>query len=249
MYKILAKVGFASKIIHYLPSCHSTNEKASQLSGDEGTIIITDDQTNGKGQRGNSWESAPYKNLTFSLVLKPIFLPIQEQFKLTQVISLGIANAVQTFVSKTVKVKWPNDIYVDNKKIGGVLIQNNVKGQQIEYSIIGVGLNVNQIKFETPNAVSLSNLLGRPLVLNTVLNEVLASIYEHYSFLKNGNSTILEQEYLKILYQRNEWKKYKAAEEEFAGKIIGIDPLGRLLIETETAVKCFQNQEITFLND
>ena len=114
-------------MVHYLPSCHSTNEVAAQVLGNEGTIIITDEQTNGKGQRGNTWESEPFKNLTFSLVLKPSFIPVQYQFRITKIISVAIAQVLQSKLSKAVKIKWPNDIFVGDDKIGGVLIQNTVK--------------------------------------------------------------------------------------------------------------------------
>ncbi|MCF6360661.1 MAG: biotin--[acetyl-CoA-carboxylase] ligase [Cyclobacteriaceae bacterium] len=249
MYKIPANIGFASNYIHYLPSCHSTNEAATDLltNGlEEGTLVITDNQTNGKGQRGNFWEAEPFKNLTFSLILKPSFLPIQNQFKLTQIISTGIASAVQSFVSKTVKIKWPNDIYVGNKKVGGILIQNNVKGNRIDYSVIGIGLNVNQAGFTTPNAISLMNMLGESLDLNKVLEELTSSIFAQYSLLKKGETKHIEDEYHQLLYQLKEFKNYEA-KERFVGKIIGVDPLGRLLIETGTSVKCFQNQEVKFL--
>lgn len=248
MYKILANVGFASKNVFYLPSCHSTNEEASKLVGDEGMIIITDEQLSGKGQRGNTWESAPFKNLTFSLVLRPSFLPVQQQFKLTQAISLGIAHVIQTMVSKVVKIKWPNDIYVGEKKIGGILIQNSVKGSKMEYSIVGIGLNVNQNKFLIPIATSLSSLTGKTFELNNILNEVVSSIYEYYDLLKQGSHKAIDKEYQQVLYQLNETKKYDS-KGFFDGKIIGVDPLGRLMIETEEGVRCFQHQEVKFLKN
>ena len=249
MYKILANYGFASKIVHYLPSCHSTNEIAANMVGDElaeGTIVITDNQTHGKGQRGNYWESEPYANLTFSLVLKPAFLLLQYQFRLTQVISLSIASVIQEKVSSIVKIKWPNDIYVNNKKIGGILIQNNVKGKKLEFSIIGIGLNLNQVVFANPIAVSLTNLTHDKFDTNNMLNEVINSISHTYNELKKGSYKDINDEYQKLLYAKEEIKTFEA-DTRFSGKIIGTDQIGRLLVQTSSGVQCYQNQEIKLI--
>jgi len=113
VYKIPANLGFASNLVHYLPSCHSTNPIAADLlksGAQEGSVIIADNQTNGVGQRGNEWDSEPFKNLTFSLVLKPGFLAINHQFFLTQIVSISMVNVLQQHVTSLVKIKWPNDI-------------------------------------------------------------------------------------------------------------------------------------------
>lgn len=249
MYKILANFGFKSNLVHYLPSCHSTNEIAANLLTqhvEEGLVVVTDEQTDGKGQRGNLWESDAFMNLTFSLVLKPTFLRLQNQFQLTQVISIALAAVVQANVSQLVKIKWPNDIYVGDRKIAGILIQNNVKGKEIEYAIIGIGLNVNQVKFITPSAVSLKELSKKNFDLNLVLNLIIEAISENYDLLKQGNTSLLNKEYHKLLYGLNEIRDFES-ESQFAGKIIGTDPLGRLLIETSGGVNCYQNQEVKFL--
>lgn len=250
MYKIPANLGFKSNLVHYLPSCHSTNEIAANLlvpGLEEGSIIITDNQTAGKGQRGNYWESEPYMNLTFSLVLKPNFLKLRNQFQLTQIISISLAHLLQSFIPNVVKIKWPNDIYVGNMKIGGILIQNNLRGSEIEYSVIGIGININQIEFETPSATSLRKLSSREFDLNKMLNEVVSTISENYLILKRGDKGNFDDEYIKLLFGLNEVLEFES-DEKFTGKIIGTDPLGRLLIETTTGVKYFQNQEVKFCN-
>ncbi len=249
MYKIPAKLGFKSKLVHYLPSCHSTNEIAANLlrkGFEEGSVIITDNQTAGLGQRGNVWKTEPYKNLTFSLILKPDFLPITKQFLLTQVISISLVQVIQSYVSSLVKIKWPNDIYVGNKKIAGILIQNIVKGKEIEHSIIGIGLNVNQVDFGLINATSLFKIIHSHVELNLILGELLEVISKNYEELKNRNEQVLNTEYLEYLFGLDEVRKFRA-ENEFSGKIIGTDPLGRLLIETSTGMQCFQNQEVEFI--
>ena len=249
MYKIPANLGFASNLVHYLPSCHSTNEIAANMlvqGLDEGSIIITDSQTSGKGQRGNSWESDPYLNLTFSLVLKPGFLALKNQFRLTQVISVSLASIIQSLVSKRVKIKWPNDIYVGNKKIAGILIQNNVKGKELEHSIIGIGLNVNQVDFLTPRAVSLKGVSQKKFDLNILLKDLIVAISENYNLLKGENHSVLNNEYQSLLYGLDQIRDFEDRN-RFAGKIIGTDLLGRLMIETSSGVKCYQNQEVKFL--
>ena len=127
-----------------LPSCHSTNDVASDLLAEgniaEGTVIITDHQTKGKGQRGNSWESEPGKNLTCSLILKPKFLPVQKQFELTVVSSLAIVHTLRDLGLPNAQVKWPNDIYYGNAKIAGILIENTVRANHLEYAVVGIGL-------------------------------------------------------------------------------------------------------------
>jgi len=249
VYKILANPSFKSKLVHYLPSCHSTNEIAANLLKEgleEGSVIITDNQTAGLGQRGNVWETEPYKNLTFSLILKPSFLPITEQFLLTQLVSISLVQVIQSYVSSLVKIKWPNDIYVGNKKIAGILIQNVVKGKGIEHSIIGIGLNVNQVDFGMLNATSLLKITHSQVELNLILGELLEAVSKNYEGLKNGNERVLNTEYLEYLFGLDEVRKFRA-KNEFSGKIIGTDPLGRLLIETSTGVQCFQNKEVEFI--
>src|SRR5690554_4031443 len=162
MHKILANTMFLGKDILYLPVCHSTNDvakdKLKEKEAAEGSIIITDQQTNGRGQRGNQWHSEPGMNLTFSLILSPKFLDPSELFGLNMAVALGIREALAQYISG-VMVKWPNDIVHKEKgKLGGILIENSLKGQKIESSIVGVGLNINQVEFPLSQATSLAQL-------------------------------------------------------------------------------------------
>src|ERR1035437_6675835 len=140
----------------------STNSYLSKLLGEktlfEGTVVITNRQEMGRGQRGTTWESEPNKNLTLSILLHPTFLRPDEQFQLNKAISLGVAGFVVGVlqVDVDVKIKWPNDIYIRNKKVAGILIENSVSGNNLQHSIIGIGINVNQEKFSAklPNPTS-----------------------------------------------------------------------------------------------
>ena len=246
MYKIPANLGFPSNQVHYLPTCHSTNEIMTNLlaSGvEEGYIVITDFQSAGKGQPGKSWETQPYKNLTFSLLLKPSFLKLENQFRLTQVISLSVAGVVQNYLSEIVHVKWPNDIYVKEGKIAGILIQNSVKNRVFESCIVGIGLNVNQDVFETPEATSLKGITGKSYDINAILAQLIEEISERYSLLREGNFSLLNDEYQELLYAKNQLKVFES-DKRFYGEIIGTDQVGRLLVQTLDGIKSFQNQEV-----
>ena len=148
---------FIGKKIVYLPNCHSTNDSALSILGSndvfEGTTIITSRQTSGKGQKGNRWQSEPGKNLTFSIILKPGFLDVKQQFKLNFAVSLGIFDFLSSFFKSHVKIKWPNDIYYKDSKIAGILIENSIRSMKMQHSIVGVGLNVNQEEALSPELV------------------------------------------------------------------------------------------------
>ena len=128
MYKIPAKTLFMGQKLIYVPECHSTNSSLSDLINHadlpEGLVLITDNQTKGRGQRGNNWDSLPGENLTFSILLKPKFLATRDQFQLNMAIAIGIADGVRQLMSQQVSLKWPNDIMIDGKKVGGILIEN-----------------------------------------------------------------------------------------------------------------------------
>ena len=139
MYKILAKLSFRASSLHFLPSCHSTNEIAQNMvknGCNEGTVIITDDQFAGKGQQGNTWQSEPGSNLTFSLVLKPGFLSPNQQFLITVAVSLALKSTLEEYLPGEIQIKWPNDIYYRERKIAGILIENVLRGSNFDYCIV-----------------------------------------------------------------------------------------------------------------
>jgi len=249
LYKILANSSFPTNNVHYLPSCHSTNEIANSLllgEVEEGTIVLTDDQSDGKGQSGNQWHSEPYKNLTFSIVLKPDFLKAKEQFGLTVVISLAIKNLLDQYLPGEAMIKWPNDVYFKRKKVSGILIENSLAGQVIESTVVGIGLNVNQLDFGTLNATSMAVASGSTFVLKTVLTQLVEEISENYDRLRNNDISKLTDEYHKALYGLGEKREFKT-NTVFTGEILGTDAAGRLIIESEEARLKFLNKEVEFL--
>ncbi|MCX6215409.1 biotin--[acetyl-CoA-carboxylase] ligase [Spirosoma sp.] len=252
MYKIHPKTLFVGQIIQYLPSCQSTNDEASvliaQIDPNEGLVVITDNQTAGRGQRGNQWEAKAGENLTFSLILKPGFLMATEQFWLNIAISLGIYDALQPLVGPLLRIKWPNDIYVGNQKLGGILIENTLHGYSIAWSVVGIGLNVNQIDFGYSTATSLQALAPLPNTydLPGLLSRLCETLEQRYLQLLAGQRDTLKINYLQILYRFQEEHRFESEGQSFRGTITGIDPYGRLAIQVNGQIRYFAFKEVSF---
>lgn len=176
-----------SAIVHWLDSCASTNSELGALpDAPHGYTVACRTQTAGRGQRGNTWEAAPGMNLTFSTLLRPAAIPAARQFELSMLVSMAVANVADRLlepVGKRAVIKWPNDIYVDNKKICGILIENTLSGASISRAIVGVGLNVNQIRFESdaPNPASISSFTGRSYDLGPLMQRLADEIVGIFS--------------------------------------------------------------------
>jgi BirA family biotin operon repressor/biotin-[acetyl-CoA-carboxylase] ligase len=240
----------------HLPSVDSTNNYAknyiAKSSPIDGTVILADAQFAGRGQSGNIWLSEAGKNLTFSIIYQTSFLPATEQFYLNMAVSLGISAAVATVLhpvsDAAVKIKWPNDIYVKDCKIAGILIENTISGMHLKHSVIGIGQNVNQEQFQDGiNATSLQNLTKQNQDINTVLSQVLVSVEKYFLLLKERKFERLKSEYLEHLYRYNIVSTYRKDETSFTGKIIGVDATGNLQMETENGLLQFGFKEISFV--
>jgi BirA family transcriptional regulator, biotin operon repressor / biotin---[acetyl-CoA-carboxylase] ligase len=251
MYKFLANTVFLGKDIVYLTECHSTNDlaklKIKNKEVAEGSIIITENQSAGRGQRGNAWISEPGKNLTFSLVLQPEFIEPNHQFNLNIAISLAIQEVLQNYAND-IQIKWPNDIvHPKMGKLGGILIESFIGKMGLEYVVVGVGLNVNQTAFPLEGPTSLANLAHQEFDLWEIFKLIVQSIESKYIQLKRKGVQELKKQYLSNLFQFEEWKKYED-EEVFLGQILGIDEFGRLRIQTSDGdEKCYSFKEVKFL--
>ena len=230
---------FIGKVQHHFERLDSTNSEAHKLilNGKiiEGTLISTDFQTGGKGQRGNTWESAEGLNLLMSVILKPNFILVRNHFEINQFVSLALIDLLTNILPKqSVKIKWPNDIYIDDKKIAGILIQNILKGTQINHCIIGIGLNINQVEFSSdlPNPTSLSLITKNYFEVKDLRSELSSDLEKHYLQLKNG-STNLRQEYIENLYAKDQVRTFEDVlrKKTFIGSIRDIDNTGKLIIE------------------
>lgn len=225
--------------VQYFESLSSTNGQAvkdiQEGIAQDGKVIWTGDQTQGKGNGTNQWESEKGKNLTFSLLVEPHFLKPAEQFVLTQLISIALYETLSHILSpEKLFIKWPNDVYYDKKKIAGVLIQNYVKGQQINFAVIGVGLNVNQKIFlsDAPNPASLMHFTGKEMEIQPLLDEILKNFKNHYEALDDPEKRMeLHEKYLAHLYLRNQWAAFTDESGTFSAKITGINDYGQLHIE------------------
>lgn len=247
MYKIPANTLFIGQTLVFMPECHSTNDEVARLSNEkpEGFVVITNSQTKGRGQRGNAWVTEPGKNLTFTILLKPGFLQANEQFVLTQAIALGITDFLQQHVKGIIKIKWPNDILINQKKICGILIENALRGTSIQHSTVGIGLNVNQEHFTIPHATSMIQLANHPFELAEVFNSLLEKIEARYLQLRSDRSNI-ERDYLQKLYWLHESHSFKSGEKQFKGVITGIDAVGRIKINTPSGEAIFGMKEIEY---
>ncbi len=251
LYKIPARTLFTGKRLIYVPECHSTNDLATQIldqsPAHEGTVVITDRQLKGRGQRGNAWVSADFLNLTLSVVLRPTFLSIRDQFYLNVVASLSVHDAVRQLLDSPIFVKWPNDVIANGGKIAGILIENQLQGAAIQASVVGIGLNVNQTEFGLPSATSLALQARRQFDTSVVFEILMERLEARYLQLRQGKGKALNAAYHDVLYGRGELRRFASGEREFSGTIVGIDPSGRLQIDSGGDVASFGIQEIRYL--
>lgn len=250
MYKIPANTLFIGKQLVFVPECHSTNSLALQMSQSgtiaEGMVVITDNQFAGRGQRGNTWESAAGMNLTFSVILTPAFLKPTDQYYLTMVTSLALCDFLTTKTGYPVAIKWPNDILVHEKKISGILIENQLQGNRILVAVAGIGFNVNQEYFQNTRAGSLRTVTDKTYELEATLHEILGFLEVRYLQLKQQKFNTLKDEYLSKLYRLGEPHRYSTPEGTFEGIIRGVDDTGKLCVEVDGSLKYFGIKEITF---
>ncbi len=228
----------------------STNDEACGLHYKQGDIIVAESQTAGRGQRGHTWESGKGQNLTLSAILEPTFLPPTEQFLLSEVIALAVADTLASYSIKT-KIKWTNDIYVGDKKIAGILIEHKLQGNAIGRTIAGIGLNVNQTQFsaDLPNPTSMATEQGAEFDRAEVLDRLQECIMRRYGQLQSGEHQALQSDYHSMLYRLDEQHRYALANgESFIGTIRGVEPTGALKVEDENGkIGCYLFKEIEFL--
>ena len=251
MYKILAHTLFIAKQVISLPTCHSSNDTARQLAHKadtlEGAVVICQDQTGGKGQRGNTWEAVGGKNLTLSVILRPRFLNVKQQFYLNMIASLAVKEAINSFAPAVdLRVKWPNDVLLNQKKISGILIENSINGHALETAVIGIGINVNQTDFSAPKATSMALATGSESDLNQVYGQLLANLENQYLRLKAGRFAEIKADYLKHLFGFGENRRY-LAEYRFEGEIEDVTYEGRLVIRGPQGRQTYDLKEIEFI--
>lgn len=226
--------------IIYFNRVDSTNSIAFELMkqnmADDGTVIIAEHQGNGRGQGTKQWISDAYENLLFSVILKPVTNTYSDPFIINKAIALALQTSIQEVLpNEKVNIKWPNDILVNKRKICGILVENNYSGQNLNWSIAGIGLNVNQ-DFEaisSLNASSLKNISGYEFQREVILKNILESIESCYLNVLNSQNDTISQSFNQMLLGFNSNQKFILDQKEVNGEIVGCDRDGRLMIQFE----------------
>lgn len=233
-------------------SLDSTNTYLKKLCRDknraEGLTVRTEYQTLGRGQFGNSWEAEKGKNLLMSTLLKPSFLEPNKQFHLNMSVCLAVADSLNQ-LCPGFQVKWPNDILFDRKKVGGILIENSLAGDAIDYSIIGIGLNVNQSDFlDNARRTSLFNILGNETPIEFLMESLLNKLEAYYLSLRVQKQGLYKN-YYSLLYGYNEEVPVQVDNDKGKVRITGVEPSGKLITVIRGEIKKFDFKEIRFLLD
>lgn len=237
-------------MIYHFDITASTNDDARDEKYREGDVVWADFQTAGRGQRGHEWYSRKGENLTFSVVLEPLFVPIAEQFSVSEVVALSLVDMLAEYGVEA-KIKWTNDIYVGDRKLVGILIEHSLASTTLRRTIVGIGINVNQTEFDSaiPNPVSMAQLLGRELDAEAVLQCFMNLLQRNYESLREGAKVELHDRYNSLLYRKNEWHTYALPSgEKFSAKIVGTAPSGALRLEHESGErKDYLFKEVEFM--
>ena len=242
--------------IVYLPETDSTNSEIRRrlvecpdMRG--GTVIVADFQTAGRGQKGNSWESQSGKNLLFSILLRPRRMAAAHSFILSQLVSLSIVEVLGRYIPD-VSIKWPNDIYYRDRKLVGILIENDMQGVDVALSIVGIGVNVNQIHFlsSVPNPVSLAQVLGYEVDRDMLLGQLVDAITTSLETYSPAYDTSVSLAYMRVLYRSKGFHDYfdVLAQESIRAEVVGVEPSGRLSLRTDTGeIRNYVFKEVRYI--
>lgn len=230
----------------------STNQHLKRLLHnsplEDYTILVADLQHSGRGQAGTLWKSDKGKNLTISVLKRFDKFLIKDQFLLSMAVSLGILHWLKSFQIPELSIKWPNDILSGSKKLCGILIENNLKGKTITHSIMGLGININQLHFEgLPNASSLKKITGKDYNLEQLLPDLVEHLRHELNKVSRTNSVALKQSYEQHLFQKDQIAQYRKGDQVFNGTILGVSEEGNLVVEVEKqGLQTFTHKEIQF---
>lgn len=240
------------KVIH-LAETDSTNtylrEHAEEIKKHELVVVSTDFQSAGRGQRGNSWESECNKNLLFSIRCRPLFLPANKQFLLSEIMSLSVKESLEQF-QDDFTIKWPNDIYWKEKKIGGILIENDLIGKNISQCILGNGLNINQNLFTSnaPNPVSLKQITGKAFSCKEILISILNRFESYYQSLQAEQFEMVHQKYHDALFRQYGFYSFQDPNGSFKACIDHVEPSGLLVLKDESGnLRSYAFKEVSYL--
>ena len=235
-----------------LDTVDSTNAYAKALPVDKSeelTLVTAEFQEAGRGAGTNRWESERSKNLLFSIIAYPHQLQANQMFALSEVTALSICSALSSYAEDFL-IKWPNDIYHKDKKIVGMLIENDLQGKFVRRSVIGIGVNVNQALFlsDAPNPISLVQITGREENRQQVLDCIMRQFTYYYGMMENGQYAELHDLYMQHLYRKGEFHTYSDANGTFMARIIDVEPSGHLVLEDENKkLRRYAFKEVQFI--
>jgi BirA family biotin operon repressor/biotin-[acetyl-CoA-carboxylase] ligase len=244
---------FIGNPIYHFEQLESTNSSAldiiSKSNPSEGTAIMTSFQTQGKGQYGRVWRSSKGKNILCSIILYPHFLSLENQFFLNVFSALAVRKLISGLVKSKVCIKWPNDIYIEDKKVAGILIQNSIQGLRLNSSVVGIGLNVNQTDFNkdliNPTSLYLEN--HKEYNLQFISKDLFRSFEKYYLALKSGKLEELKLEFEEHLYLKDVEKQFSLNNYSKNAVIKGINMKGQLAIAHDQNTHFYSHNEVKYL--
>lgn len=235
-----------------LEEVDSTNSYLRTYTPQEGeqmTVVVADYQTAGRGQGTNVWESEAGKNLLFSVLLHPYEVPVATQFLLSEYGALALKEALSEYASEGITLKWPNDIYWNDKKLSGTLIETKLGAGRIKDCIYGVGLNVNQTEFKSdaPNPVSLAQILGHEVDRDELLKKIIRSFEKHYDLIRSANYGAISGLYHEAMYRGKGFHEFEDSDGKFEGAIIEVEDDGHLILrDKEGRIRSYEFKEIKY---
>lgn len=244
MEKTIIRLEEVGSTNDYMKGYKSANEKDDSM-----VVVIADYQTRGKGQGSNSWESEAGKNLLMSIRVHPRYVPVRYQFFLSMAGALAVKDAVSGYVDG-VTLKWPNDVYVGDRKLSGTLIETSVGQRQLKDCVFGVGVNVNQAVFrgDAPNPVSLFQLLGREVDREELASKLVDAFERYCQMLRNGAYGDVSALYHLSLYRRKGFHYYKDADGEFEAELVEVEDDGHLILhDREGRIRSYAFKEVAYI--
>lgn len=218
---------------------------------DEMVVAVADYQTAGKGQGSHKWESEAGKNLLFSIRVHPRWVPVRQQFLLSMAGAIAIKEALDSYVDG-ITLKWPNDVYWNDKKISGTLIENSIDSKGIKTCIFGIGINVNQEIFhsDAPNPVSLRQILGHDVDRDELLQKVIAGFKQYYELLRRADYQDVSGIYHLAMYRSKGFHRYEDADGEFEGAFVEVEDDGHLILhDPQGRIRSYAFGEVKFLSE
>lgn len=240
-------------VLIHIPETSSTNTYMRELLArekvPEGSCVWADFQTAGRGQTGNAWESEAGENLTFSIVVYPDFLPANRQFLISELSACSVKELLDGYASD-ITVKWPNDVYWKDRKICGMLIENELSGQDLHVSVSGIGINLNQKEFRggAPNPVSLRQIRGCEVDREKLMREFMEIFHANYLLIAGGRGGELHDKYMQSLYRKDGFYLYEDANGRFEAALKGIEPTGHLLLALKDGtIRRYEFKEVKYV--